>query len=325
MTRFAKLFFVAAAMLAWPGAAQSQDAASYPGGQVKIIVPFGPGGSTDVLSRLIADKLGAAWGATVIVENMPGAGGSIGATALSQAAPDGRTLLTSSNSPIVFNPLTQDVAYDPAALEPVIQLTTSPLIIAVNPALGLTDFASLVAHAKANEGQLNYAIPGVGGGNHLAMIAIQRATGIKLEEVVYPGGAPAAQAVAAGEVDLTILSAAEVMPLLEGNRAIPVAVGSAERMPELPDVPTLQEVGLPEDVLATAWLALFAPPGTPQDIIEKINAAVAEALRAPEVQEKLGPLSLTVVGGSVADTATFVTEERERWSRIFKESGISIK
>jgi tripartite-type tricarboxylate transporter receptor subunit TctC len=299
-------------------AALAQPASDYPSRPITVVVPYPAGGGVDVVTRVVADKLRTQLGQPVVVENRPGATGGIGATAVFRAEPNGYTLLSVPNAPIVLNPFIQKgLSYDAAALVPVVHLVSAPLVIAVRRDFPADTIQQFIAHARANPGKLNYASQGIGGGAHLATLVLQNATGIDMMHIPFPGAAPALNAIASGQVDLFVDNIGTALPLHRSGHLKILALGSSRRAPELPDIPTLAEAGL-GDLDLTTWFGMFAPPHTPPAVVEKINKAIDEILAIPEVRARVDALTLQPVGGSAKAFGDFVAADRARWEKIIR-------
>jgi tripartite-type tricarboxylate transporter receptor subunit TctC len=305
-------------------AAMSAHAQDWPSKAVHIIVPFPPGGSADLLPRIVAEKLTEKWGEPVVVENRPGAAGNIGATAVFQAEPDGYTLLSAPPPPLVINKLLYPkLAYDPARFVPMTIIAAIPNVLLVNPKLPANSVAELIAYAKANPGKLNYSSQGNGTTSHLTAELFKHMAGsLQITHVPYKGTAPALQALVAGEVDMMCDNLGVSLPHVKAGRIKALAVASAKRVPSLPGVPALAE-SLP-GFEAVAWFGIVAPPGTPQPIAEKVSAGVAEALRHPDVRSRLASLSAEPMGLGPAEMAAYMQRESERWGAVIRAANVKI-
>jgi tripartite-type tricarboxylate transporter receptor subunit TctC len=312
-----------AAMLAFaasdaPGFAQ----AGFPSRAVKMIVPYPPGGGTDLLARVLADQLGRKWGQAVIVENVGGAGGNIGATEVARAAPDGYTLLFASPGPIATNAyMYKEMAYDPAQWVPIAIVATSPYVLVVSPHYDATSVAQVIAQAKAKPGQLTSATPGVGSVGQFATIEFEMLAGIKLLQVPYKGLSPAVTDVLGGNVNMMFDMLATSLPLHEAGKEKIIAVGGTQRVKALPDVPTLAEAGVP-GYRAVTFFGIVAPPQTLDALADKINRDIVAALKLPEVIEKTRSLGMDLSPGSRAEAAKFFAEERELWGKVVKQANV---
>ncbi len=313
-----------AALFAVPAAPSLSHAqAGFPSRPVKMIVPYPPGGGTDLLARVLANELGQKWGQAVIVENVGGAGGNVGAELVARAAPDGYTLLFASPGPIATNTfMYKDMPYDPAKWVPIAVAATSPYVLVVSPRFDAADVAQVIAEAKAKPGQLTSATPGVGSLGQFATIEFEMLTGIKLLQVPYKGLSPAVADVLGGNVNMMFDMMATSLPLYQAGKEKIVAVGAAKRVPQLPDVPTLVEAGV-AGYRAVTFFGIVAPPGTPDALADKINADVADALRQPGVIEKTKALGMDLAPGSRAEAAKFFADERELWGKVIKQAGIA--
>jgi tripartite-type tricarboxylate transporter receptor subunit TctC len=303
--------------------AMAQDAAAnYPNKPIKIIVSVPPGGGVDTVTRLIAEKLRQKWGQPVIIENRGGAAGNIGAETVFNADPDGYTLLASQPAPITVNPLLyKKLSFDPANLAAVAIMTQIPNVLLVRPDFPIKDGKEFLAYAKANPGKLNYASQGTGTTSHLSTALFEKLTGTKLVHVPYKGTGPALNDLVASHVDLIFMEMAAAINLHRGGKARILAVATDKRLPMLPDIPTMEESGV-HGFESGTWNAITAPPKTPQAIVDKLNAAVNEALKAPDVVDHFAHVNLIAAGGSAADAAKFIKSETVRWGEVIKASGI---
>jgi tripartite-type tricarboxylate transporter receptor subunit TctC len=311
-----------AALHGFAGAAQ---AGNYPDHPVKIIVPFPPGGSADVVPRLVADWLSRKWGQPVIIENHTGAAGNIGAELAYRAPPDGYTLMSSPPPPLVMNQsLYPKLGYDAAKFEPISVMAQVPSGVFVNPdKIKANTVPEFIDYLKKNPGKITSATQGNGTTSHLTSELFQMMAKVKLLNVPYRGSAPALQGLLAGDVDVMFDNLGVSLPMVQSGKLKLLAVASAQRMPSLPDVPTVAET-LP-GFESVAWFAIVAPPGTPKAIVEKINADVNEALRQPELQDRLKNLSAEVFGGSVEKTSEYMRQEVERWGNVIKTANIKLQ
>jgi tripartite-type tricarboxylate transporter receptor subunit TctC len=323
MGRWLTLMTAAAALLAAGPASAQSTAADYPGKPVKIIVNVGPGGGVDTATRIVGERLRARLGQPFVIENRPGAGGNIGAEVVFQSEPDGYTLLSSSPSPLAINGwLYKKLNFDPAGFEPVAMMSRIPNVLVVRhdfPARSVQDF---ITHAKANPGKLNYASQGIGTASHLTAELFMTLTGTRLVHVPYKTGTAAALTdLVAGHVDLSFIQFSAVRELHQGGKARVLAIAADRRMEIMPDIPTMAEAGLP-DVVSETWNAISAPPKTAAPIIVKLNQAVNEALREPEVLARFRELQVLVGGGDAAQTRKFVEDQRALWGRVIQAAGV---
>jgi tripartite-type tricarboxylate transporter receptor subunit TctC len=306
-------------LAAIPLIAVAQDA--YPNRPIKIIVPLSPGATADFLPRIVAAKLSLRWGQPVIIENRPGAAQNLGAEVVARAKPDGYTLLASPPGPLVIaQSFYSKLPFDPTAFVPVTVLATLPNTLVVRPNLPVANLAELVAYAKENPGKLNYASPGSGSTPHLAAEALQIAAGIRMVHIPYKGLAPALTDVLAGHVDMMFDNIGNTLVHIKQGTVKGIAVASKERLPDLPELPTMTET-YPGFYSAT-WFAIVAPPRTPPEIAAKLSQAIAEILKLPDVSARFRELSCVPAGSSPAETATFLKEEAERWHKVIATAGI---
>jgi tripartite-type tricarboxylate transporter receptor subunit TctC len=307
-------------LLAAPAVAQT-----WPNKQVRIVVPFPAGGSADVLCRIVGEKLGAAWGQTVIVDNRAGAGGNVGAEIVYRADPDGYTLLCSPPPPLAINHnLYKTLPYDGTKFVPIGVLALVPNVISARPDLPANTLKELIAYAKANPGKVTYASQGNGSTSHLSAQMLATMAGIELVHVPYKGEGPALVDLTAGRVDIFIGNISAALRFEKAKQAKFLGLASRTRSPVAPDVPTTAELGLP-DLLASAWFALVAPPGTPDAIAQKANADLAEALRQPDVRTRFLDLDAQPQGGTTAATAAFIKEEEARWRAVIKSANVTLE
>jgi tripartite-type tricarboxylate transporter receptor subunit TctC len=304
------------------GAGGSASAQAYPSKPIHIVVPFAPGGITDILARSLGQKLTDAWGQQVVIENKPGANSQIGAELVAKAAPDGYTLLVSADTTFVMNPhLYAKLGYDPIKdFAPVTGLGISPQALVVHPSVPAKTFAELIDTAKRNPGALNYGTFGPGSTGHLNIVLLEMLTGAKFTAVHYKGANPAITDVLGGHIQMIIVSIGLVRKHFEAGTLRLLGFGSTARLSEFPDVPTIAE-SLP-GYEAGAWYGLVAPKGTPRDIVDKLNAAVRKALTKPEVKEKIVGFAAEVASSTPDELAAFVKDQLAAWGKSIKEAGI---
>jgi tripartite-type tricarboxylate transporter receptor subunit TctC len=316
---------VLALCLASNGFASPARADGYPDRTVKIIVPFPAGGTADAVPRLVADWLSRKWGQPVVIDNRTGAAGNIGAEAAIRAAPDGYTLLSAPPPPLVINQsLYPKLGFDPTKFEPIIVMAQVPNALIVNPdKVKASNLRELVEYLQKNPDKLTAATQGNGTTSHLTSELFQLMAKVKLRHIPYRGSAPALLGLVAGDVDLMFDNLGVSLELVNAGKLKLLAVASPNRLPALPEVPTIAEA-LP-GFEAVAWYGIVAPPQTPKDIVDKINADVNEALRQPELQERLKNLSAEVFGGSVDKTSKYLREEVARWGAVIKAANIEIQ
>jgi tripartite-type tricarboxylate transporter receptor subunit TctC len=304
------------------GSAQADD---YPDRPVKIIVPFPAGGTADVVPRLVADWLSRKWGQPVLIENRTGASGNIGAEFVYRSAPDGYTLLSSPPPPLVINQsLYPKLGFHPDKFEPIVVMAHVPNALIVNPKnIKASRVSDLIEHLQQNPEKVTAATQGHGTTSHLTAELLQLMAKVKLHFIPYRGSAPALQGLLAGDVDLMFDNLGVSFPLVEAGSLKLLAVASAQRLASIPEVPTIAET-LP-GFEAVAWYAIVAPPKTPKNIVDKINADVNEALRQPELQDRLKKLSAETFGGSVEKTTKYMQEEIDRWRNVIKAADIKLQ
>jgi tripartite-type tricarboxylate transporter receptor subunit TctC len=303
----------------------SMRAEDYPDHSVKIVVPFPAGGTADAVSRIIGDWLSRKWDQTVVIENRSGAAGNIGAELVYRSAPDGYTLLSAPPPPLVINQnLYPKLAFDPTKFEPIIVMAQVPNALLVNPNnIKASSLAELIDDLRTNPGKVTSATQGNGTTSHLTSELFQLMAKVKLRNVPYRGSAPALQGLLAGDVDLMFDNLGVSLPLVEAGKLKLLAVASANRLPALPNMPTIAET-LP-GFEAVAWYGIVAPPNTPKSLIDRVNADVNEALRQPELQDHLKKLSAEIFGGSVERTSKYMREEVDRWGSVIRAADIKLQ
>lgn len=300
-------------------------AQAWPARSVRIVVPAPAGSSLDIIARLLADKLKDRWGQPVLVEPKPGAGGMLGVDQAAKAAPDGHTLALGFNGPIAFAPhLYRKMPYDPARdLLPIVMTTSQANVLAVNAALPVKTVAEFVAWAKAQPGGFKYSSLGNGSSAHLTMELFMAEAGLKAVHVPFNGSPPAAMAVAQGEADATFMVAPALLAHVRGGKVRMLAVSSGQRAESLRELPTLVESGLPQ-VESLAWNGLFTAAGTPDAVVQKINADVNAAMADPAVRQALDAQGLSAVGGSAADFQRVLAADSRRWAAVIQRIGLKI-
>lgn len=304
-----------------PAAGRAQ--APWPQGRtIKLVVPFAPAGATDVLGRLIADKLGQSWGTNLVVENRPGAGSNIGTEAVAKAEPNGETFLIVSVGLATNQYLYPKVNYDPVRdFAPITMVALVPNLLVVNNQLPVKTVAELVAYAKANPGKLSYASSGVGTSLHLSGELFQKLTGTKMVHVPYRGSSQAIQDLVGGRVDLIFDNITSALPQARAGAIRGLGVTTAKRAPTAPEFPPIAETVPGFDV--SSWFALFAPAKTPQAIIDRVQADTKTALADPGVRAKMDALAAEPVGGTPAELAAFLRSEMDKWGGLIREAGIT--
>jgi tripartite-type tricarboxylate transporter receptor subunit TctC len=297
-------------------------AADYPAKAITIIVPFAPGGSNDIVARAIGQKLNEDWGQPVVVDNRPGAGGVIGSEFVARAAPDGYTLLLVSSTftinPAVKTNLPFDVAKD---FVPVARIGQSPLLLAASNSFPANSVGELIALAKAKPGSINYASAGPGSINQIAAELLALSSGIKLTHVPYRGGALAINDLVGGHVDVYVSSVPQILQIVRNGQAKPLAVTSAQRMPSLPDTPTVRESGVP-GYEAEVWWGIVAPAGTPPDIVEALNNEINKALSTEQMIKFLTSEGAEAMPGTPRQFGELITAEIARWKKVARDADI---
>ncbi len=322
MTRLTPWTVALAASLALSAPAGAQ---TWPDKPVRIVVPAPAGSSLDIIVRLLGDKLKDRWKQPVVVDNKAGAGGMLGMDAVAKAAPDGLTLGIGFNGPIAFGPyMYKKMPYAPAKdLAPVILTTSQPNVLAVQASNPATTVPEFVAWAKKQGDKLSYGSVGNGSSSHLSMALFQSVAGFEAVHVPYAGSPPAGNSLAAGETQALLTVAPALLPLIQGGRVKLLAVTSAQRIDSMKNLPTVAESGYP-GFEALAWNGLFAPAGTPAEVVGRINADVNAVLKEPSVREALDKQGLIVGGGSAAEFKAFIDSESRKWGAIIKKVGITI-
>ena len=301
---------------------QTEAQESYPNRPIKIVVPFPPGGALDTVSRMVAEKVAAKLGQPIIVENKPGASGNIGANMVASARPDGYTLLSSPPPPLVINQsLYPHLPFNPAMFVPITIIAGTPNILVAHPKVQAENARDLIALAKAHPGKLNYASTGSGGTPHVTTEWFKSAANVQITHIPYQGG-KAYLALLAAEVDVGFMNLADALPYIRGGKLKALAVASEKRIPQLPNVSPLTDT-IPGFISST-WFGIVATPGTPPAVAEKLAATITGALRLPDIAKKLNDMNLDPIGGSPAQTAVFLKEETERWSKVVRITDIKI-
>jgi tripartite-type tricarboxylate transporter receptor subunit TctC len=296
----------------------------YPAKSIRMIVPFTPGGGTDILARSLGQKLGESMGTAIVIENKPGAGGNFGAELAAKAPADGYTLLMVSASYAV-NAALYPLGFDPVKdLLPISQIATVPFVLMAHPSLAANDVQELIALARAQPGRLNYASSGTGSSPHLAGELLALLTGTTMVHVPYKGGAPALADLLGGQVQLLFATVVQGLPHIKSGKLKPLAVGGRERSKALPQVPTIAESGVPEFEL-TNWFGVLAPAGTPLPILERLNREIVQQLHAPELRARLAAEGAEPAGTSGADFERLIRADIEKFGRIVKAAGIRVQ
>jgi tripartite-type tricarboxylate transporter receptor subunit TctC len=321
--RIAYSVAVALLVLLYVTHGRAEDAVNYPSQNIRIIVPFPAGGTADTLPRMVGERLRRKWGQAVIIENRSGAGGNIGAEAAAGSAPDGYTLLASPPGPIAINDfLYKKLTFRPADLMPITVLGTSPSVLDVRPDFPARTVKELIDYTKANPDKVTFASQGNGSTSHLTAILFEKLTGTRMVHVPYRGTTPALQDIMGNTVDLFFDNLGGSMSLHVAGKLRILAVCRNERTSSLPDVPTVGEAGVP-DFSTIAWFALMAPKGTPDAIVAKLNSAVTEILKEPDVQAQFAKLGVQAAPMSIPATVKFIHDERVRWGEIIKSAHVT--
>lgn len=309
-----------AAGAAGPAAAQT---AAFPSKPIRLIVPHAPGGNSDTFGRILAQKMSERIGQQVVVENKPGAGGTVGSALVSKSAPDGYTLVVADNGTHAIAPtlygakLPYDVFKD---FTPITLAATFPTVILLHPSVPATTPQAFVALVKSQPGKFTYSSAGTGNGSHLTVELFRSAAGgLDMVHVPYKGGAPAVQALLAGEVQLSSVSANTALPHIQSGKVRALGVASTKRSPALPDVPTFIESGIPFE--GDSWLAIMAPPGIPADVAATLNREIAATLREPDTLERLARIGLVVVASSQNELTELLQRDVPKWGKAVKDSG----
>ena len=319
----ALLALAAASTAAWAQPAASAAERNFPTKPIRLVVGFTPGGAADLTARAIGDPLGRLLGQSIVIDNRPGAGSSIAAEYVAKASPDGYTILIASPSSMSVNPvMNKQVGYAPERdFAPISRITSSPMVVAVNPALPIHSIVELIAAAKKAPGKLNYASSGNGSAPHLGGVLFASVAGVEMVHVPFKGGAPAVQSVVAGDTQVTFATPPSVLPMIHAGRLRGLAVTTRLRSSVVPGVPGMEEAGLP-DYDISFWYGLFAPSGTPPEVIKRLFDATALALKSPELKVVLARDGTEVSGSrSPEDFAAFLREDAKVWARTVRESG----
>ena len=313
--------FSALSLCATDGFAQG-----FPNKPARIVVPFPPGAATDILARLLAQKLTEAWGQAVVIDNKPGAGSIIGAQAVASAPPDGYTLFMGHIGTHGANPaLYAKLPYDPVKdFAPITLLVSIPNLLAAHPSLGVNSVAELIALAKSKPGVLNVGSPGVSTSAHLIISLFRSVTGADMTHVPFKGAAAAMQGIVNGDVQVAFDTVTSLLPHVRAGRVKALAVTSKERSASAPEVPALAEAGVPGFDVST-WFALFVPAGTPRVVIDKLNADVVRVMQAKDLADRLVTMGMANTSGTPEQLAAHVASEIARWGKVVKEANIKVE
>jgi tripartite-type tricarboxylate transporter receptor subunit TctC len=300
----------------------AENAQSYPSKPIRLVVPFTPGGSTDILARVIGMKLTEAWGKQVVIDNRPGAGGNIGVDLVAKSLPDGYTLVMGHIGTFGVNPtLYPKLPYDPIRdFQPITLVALVPNMLSVNPSLPVKSVKELIALAKAKPGTINFGSGGNGSAAHLAGEYFKLMTKTEITHIPYRGTSPAVTDLIAGQIQMIITGVPPTLNFVKTGKLRALAVATSKRLALLPDLPTIAEAGVP-GYEATQWYGVLAPAGTPRPIVDKLNAEMAKAIKGPDVREKLAADAAEPVGNSPEEFGAFIKKEIARWAPVVKASG----
>jgi len=304
-----------------PAPAAAQEV--YPSRPIKLIVPFTPGTGIDILARTLGQKIGDDWKASIVVDNRPGASGNVGTEAVAKAPPDGYTLLTTASTIVLNRSLFKSIPYDPVKdFAPIAPIAVGRLALVTNPSVPAKTAAEFIAYAKANPGKLFYGSPGNGTPHHLAMEVFKSSAGIDLVHVPYKGTAGAVQDLLGGQISVMFLPVHVALPQVEAGKLNMLAAGGIERASATPNVPSLAEAAGVRAVDTDIWYGLYAPAGTPREIVAKLNAEVSRVLKDPATIDTLMKQGLQPLGGSPDDLAKLTRDDLERWAKVVRDARI---
>jgi len=324
-----RLFFGTAKQLACAVAASvisfSALAQGWPSATVTVVVPWPPGGPTDIAARPLAKGLTEALGQPFVIDNRAGGGGNIGTAAVTRAKADGNTLLITSSAPIVINPsLYKNMSFDPLKdLAPVTNLLRVPLVLVAHPSVPARNLKELMAYIQSKKGQFSYGSSGNGTPQHLTTELFSSVTKLEMTHVPYKGSAPAIADLLGGHIPVMFDSTIAIMPHIKSGKVKAIAVTGAKRSPVLPDVPTFAEAGLPQ-IESYAWYGMFAPARTPKDVVAKVSAEAVKVMKGPEFQKVLHDTGSEFVGDTPENFSKFVAAEHARWGKVVKQSGATV-
>jgi len=301
------------------------DASTFPDRPILWIVPFSPGGATDIVARLVASKMSESWGQQVVVENKPGAGGVVGTDAVAKAKPDGYTIGGISLNFTMYSTLYSNVPFDPLKdIAPITLVAKIPSILVVYPELPINSVEDLIREAKANPGKIGFASGGgIGTGGHVAGELFKKLTGVDMTHIPYKGGGPATTDLIGGHVQISFATTTSIIQAVRAGKVRAIAVTSPERFALVPDLPTVAEAGV-AGFDTQEMQGIVAPAGTPPEIIEKLNGEIVRILALPEVRDRLASLGATPVGGTPAEFQAYLDEERAKWAEVFKDSQVGL-
>jgi tripartite-type tricarboxylate transporter receptor subunit TctC len=313
------LMTIAAGALAFIGAVHAQ---SYPSKSIRYVVPYAPGGSTDIVARVLAIKLSEAMGQQVVVDNRPGAGGAIGADIVAKSPPDGYTMVTAVTSIMAINQfLYRKLPYDPEKdFAPVTQVGSLPLILVIHPSLPAKNVREFIAIAKAKPGQLNYGSSGVGTATHMTTELFKAMAGVDLVHIPYKGSGQVMGDVIGGQLALIFDQIVSSLPHVQGGKLRMLAITSAKRFPSLPDLPTIAESGVP-GYESISWAGVAVPAGTPKEIVARLHAEIVKVLAMPDIRERFLRDGIETIGSTPEQFSEHIRRERIKWAKVVKDSG----
>jgi tripartite-type tricarboxylate transporter receptor subunit TctC len=311
-----------AALISLLAVCATASAQTYPGKPIRLVVGFAPGGAADIVARTVGDPLGRVLGQSIIIDNRPGAGSSMAAELVARATPDGYTILIASPSSQSVNPVMSKVGYNAEKdFAPISKITSSPMVVAVNPGLPVRSIPELIAEAKRAPGRLNFASSGNGSAPHLAAVLFGSVAGVEMVHVPFKGGAPAVQSVVAGDTQVTFATPPSVLPMIQAGRLRGLAITGRTRSTVVAGMPGMEEAGLAGYDISF-WYGLFAPAGTPPEVIKRLFDATALVMQRPELKQSLARDGTDVsTSRSPDDFAAFLREEAKLWERVVRESG----
>ncbi len=325
MKSFVRAASVIAVMAACAGSAGTAFAQSWPNRPIRMVVPYTPGGYTDLMARLVSEKMSAALGQPIVIENKPGANAAIGTDAVAKAAPDGYTFGTVIAAHSVNPTLNPKLPYDAMKDFTYVSLTSvAPLILIATPSLPVKDMKEFIALAKAKPGSLNFASSGIGSAAHLTMEMLKSREGINLQHIPYKGTSGALQDTVGGQINVMFDVIGPLMSQVKSGNAKALAVAAKERVPAAGDVPTMTEAGVPDFVSGT-WSGIIAPAGTPKEIVDRVSLEAKKALTDPDLKKKLDDQGIVPMGTTPDEFRAFVTDEIARWKKVITDAGIKME
>ena len=305
-----------------PAMAASPGATDYPTRPIRLVVPVSAGGGTDIVARYIGQQLTDGWGQQVVVDNRAGAGGSIGASIVADSAPDGHTILLGSVGHVTFTPaLFRKLPYDPQGFAPISVVAQQPFVLAAHPSFPAKSIGELIALAKSRPGKVNYGSGGNGGASHLGIELLQLTTGITMVHVPYKGTGPGITALLGGEIPMLLVGVATALPHVKRGSIRPLAVSGSSRSQALPQVPTIAEAGVPGYAF-DVWYGMLFPPGTPEAIVSKANAAIVAMLKSPATAKRFATLGLEPLHSTPQEFAALIAREIPKWRKVVSAAGI---